>query len=263
MLITCTDGVLQYPAVLNLHKTITCGQTFRWFCEGGGAYRGTVGYGGHERKISAVQQPGGDMTVSVSTADFLGFWENYFDLHTDYSRLAAYAEGDAFFARCLEFGRGIHVLRQDLWEVLISFILSQRSNIPRIQSCIGSLVNLFGHFPSPEEIRASDKLNSIRCGYRQPYLKAAAEFGELGKLFAVPYAESKAILKQIKGVGDKVADCVILFGLHNRGAFPVDVWIERVISKKYAGALDTSVYGETAGIVQQYMFYWAINHRGF
>jgi N-glycosylase/DNA lyase len=261
MLIKCTDGILEYPAVLDIHKTLTSGQTFRWFPCADGGYFGTAGYGSGERKICLTQQHGGNVAASVTAGEFKVFWHDYFDLGTDYSRLDSFAEDDTFFAECLRYGRGLHVLRQDLWETVITFILSQNNNMPRIQTCIGSLVKIWGHFPSPEEILASDSLEGIRCGYRLPYLKAAAEFKGFYNLYGKDYAGAKALLKQVKGIGDKVADCIILFGLHNRRAFPVDIWIERVIKCRYSGMLNLSKYGDLAGIVQQYVFYYAINHR--
>jgi N-glycosylase/DNA lyase len=198
--------------------------------------------------------------TATGNKDSAWLW-NYFDLGTDYGRLDVFAEEDPFFADCLKYGRGIHVLRQDLWETLITFILSQNSNIPRIQSCIASLVRVFGHFPAPREILCSDSLEEIRCGYRAPYLTYAAGF-DLNSLHSKNYTEAKTLLKEIKGVGDKVADCVILFGLHNRRAFPADVWIGRIIEQKYSGKLDLSKFDDLSGIVQQYMFYYAINHKG-
>lgn len=276
MIVNCTDGILKYDAVLDMEKTISCGQTFRWRPEPGRAIAsadagrkyaftcsGVVGCGDNERSITVTQDAGGDIAVSVTVGDFQSFWQDYFDLKTDYGCLSAFAEDDAFFAECLEYGKGIRVLRQDLWEMVITFILSQRSNIPRIQGCIDNLVKHYGHFPVREELllSESDALNCVRCGYRAPYLRAAAEFTGYDSLYGIGYQEAKARLKQIRGIGDKVADCVVLFGLHDRSAFPVDVWIERVLAKKYRSMPNTSAYGDMAGIVQQYIFYYAINNK--
>ena len=259
MRVICPDGILKYDASLDIRKTMSCGQAFRW-TEDGDAVIITAGCGLHEREITVCQQ-GGDMEVSAGTEDFLACWQDYFDLLTDYGLLRGFAEEDEFFAGCLEYGEGIRVLKQDLWETLITFILSQRSNIPRIRGCVSSLAGIFGHFPTPGEIALSDRLQEVRCGYRTPYLKAAAAFKNLSVLRNMNYAEAKEALKQIKGVGDKVADCVILFGLHNRGAFPVDVWIERIIGKIYSGSLNFSKYGNLSGIVQQYMYFYAIGNK--
>jgi N-glycosylase/DNA lyase len=260
MLIKCTDGTLGYDAVLDLKKTLFCGQTFRWDTDGHGMYKGTAGFGDGEREL-CLSQEGDDITVSVPSGEFETFWSGYFDLKTDYGLLEDFAREDPFFAKCLEYGRGIRILRQDLWETIVTFILSQRSNMPRIRSCVGKLVDMFGHFPSPDELLAAGSIRNIRCGYREPYLKAAADFGGYERLYEMSHPEARKHLKQIRGIGDKVSDCVILFGLHDRRAFPVDVWIGRVIKKEYSGKLDTGKYGDMAGIVQQYIFYYAINHR--
>ena len=264
MRISCTDGILQYSTAIDIGKTVFCGQAFRWRQQPVGVYHGTVGYGEGERRIIVSEERGG-LSVSVSTGEFQSFWEHYFDLLTDYSRLSQFAEDDTFFAKCLEYGKGIHILRQDPWETLASFVLSQNSNIPKIRACIANMVELCGHFPTPEEILNVICPADIRCGYRLPYLKAAAEFAiaeGFQALCNATYEDAAEMLTRIKGVGEKVCSCVILFGLHNRQSFPVDVWIRRVIDVKYGGVLTPLKYGTMAGIVQQYMFYYAIEHRG-
>ncbi|MBQ9980347.1 MAG: DNA-3-methyladenine glycosylase 2 family protein [Oscillospiraceae bacterium] len=175
-----------------------------------------------------------------------------------------------------DFGKGIRILNQDSWEALCSFIISQCNNIPRIKGIINVLCEQWGKaiefegrrfytFPGAEIIAALDEsdLSPLRCGYRAEYIIKAARAvagGEidLEALKKCSDGEALSALKSLRGVGDKVANCVLLFGLHKLDSFPVDVWIRRTVREKYGRGFDpAAAFGQYAGIAQQYMFYYA------
>ena len=178
------------------------------------------------------------------------------------------------FRPCDAEGRGIRLLRQDPWETLCSFLLSQCNNIPRIRKILEVLCRNFGRkirwegrtycaFPEPEVLAAQtpETLAPLRCGYRAEYLLDAAEKTaggavELEKLREVPTEQARACLRTIRGVGTKVADCVCLYGLGHRDAFPVDVWIRRALQEHFPPDFDPSRLGPAAGLAQQYLFYF-------
>jgi N-glycosylase/DNA lyase len=182
--------------------------------------------------------------------------------------------------KAVEFGTGIRILQQDSWEVLCSFIISQRNNIPRIKKIVASLCREFGDrfeyenqayytFPTAATLAQLDidDLAPIRCGYRAEYIISAAKMIASGELILdtllnlVPH-DARAILKKIPGVGDKVADCTLLFGLHMLNVFPVDVWIKRAATEYLGREFDLSIFDPYAGIAQQYIFYY-VRNSGF
>lgn len=264
--IICSDGVqFKYNGHFDVLKTMSSGQAFRW-------KESHTGIEVHSLdKHISLNQDSKQIHISCNSREFRSYWEHYFDLKRDYSRLGSFAGYDPFFKECLEYGKGIRLLKQDAWETIICFLLSQRSSIPRIKNMVERLCKTYGggNIPSPEilsKLDADELGESIGCGYRSPYLVEAGSYyisnrKAFARLDKQPTAAQEAILLNMFGVGQKVADCVILFGLHNGKAFPVDVWIERIIDQKYNGILPAYRYGNLAGIVQQYMFYYAINHR--
>jgi N-glycosylase/DNA lyase len=175
----------------------------------------------------------------------------------------------------VEYGAGIRILRQERWEALCSFILSQCNNIPRIKKIIETLCAYFGApvdfmgrsyftFPTAEQIAAlsPEDLAPLRSGYRAPYVIAAARAvasGELDldALAGTDTATARAALKALPGVGDKVANCAILFGLHQLDAFPIDTWMKKAISANFGDGFDPKIFSPYAGIAQQYLFYHA------
>lgn len=180
-----------------------------------------------------------------------------------------------FLTQAEQAGRGLRILRQDPWEMLITFILSQRKNIPAIRSAVEKLAMLYGHpvnemlftFPTPEELgRASEAdLRAAGLGYRAPYVKDAADkvlSGELD-LEALEKLDDESLFEKlmtVKGVGKKVANCICLFGFGRTSRAPVDVWIERAVS--LCGGVDPfPAFGEYAGIMQQYAFYYMTHQK--
>jgi N-glycosylase/DNA lyase len=208
--------------------------------------------------------------------------KDYLSLDVDYGGLNDLVLGCEELRKFVEFGRGLRVLRQSAWEMLISFILSQRSNIGAIKKNIERLCLRYGDvlsdrdagivfsgFPSIEQlegVKASDLREHVHCGYRAEYVVSAVEQvvrnDVLNKIVGEKYEDQVyALMSSIKGVGRKVADCVVLFGLHNAKAFPIDVWIERVVSKDFCGWIDVKSFGNLAGVVQQLLYFYAITHK--
>jgi len=201
-----------------------------------------------------------------------GFWHSYFDLDTDYALIRKSADkNDAFLMAAAEYGKGIRILRQDPWEMLITFIISQRKNIPAIKSCVEKLCFKFGNeigdgiysFPSAEALMSKgiSGLEDCSLGYRTEYVYLAAKAVcdktiNLDELKTLSDADLMEELLKLKGVGIKVANCVSLFGSHRIGAFPIDVWIDRVQKEYYQGHFPVERYAGYAGVMQQFIFYY-------
>jgi N-glycosylase/DNA lyase len=172
------------------------------------------------------------------------------------------------FIQALDFGKGIRILRQDKWEALLSFIISQNNNIPRIKKIIASMRSYFGGFPKATQIASEnvENLKQFKLGYRAEYIANAAKrvtSGEtdLTSIAEMPYSSAKKELLKILGVGSKVADCVLLFGMHKLEAFPVDVWIKRALQTFYPLSAPECFTGEYAGLAQQYLFHYIRSHQ--
>ncbi len=199
---------------------------------------------------------------------FNNFWFDYFDLHTDYGEIKKriFASGDEYLISAVKYGAGLRLLRQDLWETIVSFIVSQQNNIPRIKSCIRRLCDANkGRFPTPYDFLnfSEENLESLKLGYRKNYLLKISESVHSGnfdleKLKKMNYLKAIDYLKTLRGVGDKVANCISLFGLHQIEAFPIDVWIKRILSNRYYNDFSLEHWGlqDIGGIVQQYMFFY-------
>ncbi len=249
----------------DLARTLDCGQAFRWGRLADGAFHG-VAFG----RPLTVRQAGDRLFFSCGQADFEEIWCHYFDLDRDYDALCESFRADPVMRRALAACPGIRVLRQEPWEALCSFIISQNNHIPRIKGIIGRLCETFGEplgggdfaFPSPERLAAltvSD-LAPLRAGFRAGYILDAARktaSGEvrLESLSAMPLEQARAVLQQIRGVGPKVAECALLYGCGRTDAFPVDVWMKRVLAECYPEGLPACMQGNE-GIAQQYLFEW-------
>ena len=253
-------------AGLDLHKTFECGQCFRWDADADGVYTG-VAMG----RVLQIWREGGDIFCSAPECD-LPLWKSYLDLDSDYSAADASFTSPEYLRACAEFGRGIRILRQEPWEALCSFIISQCNNIPRIKKIISTLCSLFGEeltpglfsFPSADALaRLSEAdLAPLRCGYRAPYIISAARAvcgGELdfSSLSLLPAGDALEKIKALPGVGNKVASCFMLYGLHRMDRFPIDTWMKKALSRHFPPDYDPSVLGEFAGLAQQYIFFYA------
>lgn len=216
----------------------------------------------------------GAVLIRSSDGD-INYWRNYFDLQTDYSKSEDIMKKHEHLRKAAKFGKGIRILRQDKWEALCSFIISQCNNIPRIKGIVERLSEAFGdklffegeeHFSFPTAERLSllkaDDLAPIRAGYRAEYIIAAAKAVADGSLnleetAKLPAKEAKEVLLSLTGVGSKVADCAMLYGLHKTEAFPIDVWMKRALKEHFSEGFDPEALGEFAGLAQQYIFFLA------
>ena len=254
---------------LDIKKTFDCGQCFRWNeipDENGIAYSGIA-----SNYPAVFTQESGNIYVASGAP--LSFWRNYLDLDTDYREADRRFSEIPWLDKCVSYGRGIRILNQDPWEALCSFIISQCNNISRIKGIVEKFSSLYGNpvetdsgifytFPSASVTASLNKsdLAPLRCGYRAPYITAAAKAVKSGEtdldyLKACPFSEAKESLKKLPGIGEKVANCAVLFGLHHMEAFPVDVWIKRALSEHFPKDFDPASLGNMAGLAQQYMFY--------
>ena len=251
---------------LDLRQTLESGQCFRWRRLDEGIYVGVSG--GH---ILKVRQERNGVTFTVSDRAEGDYWLGYFDSATDYSALIKRFSADPTLKAASEQNRGLRVLRQEPFETLISFIISQNNNIPRISGIIERLCEGFGEkltdeygglwsFPDAGTVAAlsPEDLAPLRAGFRVRYILDAAQRvadgrTDLAAIWNMSYDEGKSCLKAITGVGDKVADCVLLYAYHKTEAFPSDVWIKRVCAEYYSGGLPECM-GEYKGIAQQYLF---------
>lgn len=252
-----------------------CGQCFRWNKHPGGYYQGVA-----SGKYAEVMVNDGVLTLKgVTKEEFYDFWFEYFDLGTDYSVIKdKLSSVDEYMEQAVSFGKGIRILNQDPFETLISFIISSNNNIPRIKKCIENLCRDYGTyikegfytFPSASALaELSEEEISIctHAGYRCNYISEAAKLFEIKSfdrnMFSnMTIEEARKVLCTYKGVGPKVADCILLFIGAQNNAFPVDVWVRKVMSKLYGVETPKQIEGfqreyfrDLAGYAQQYLFY--------
>lgn len=227
-----------------------------------------------------AKQEGEEVLFFCSEEEFGQIWKGYFDLDRDYRAVIAGVDPeDEYLKNAAAFGSGIRILKQDIWEMIISFIISQQNNITRIRRCIRLLCETYGRerktengvvyraFPEPERLAGAsiEELFGCNLGYRSRYVKetagsiAAGEL-DLKKLPAMGYEGARKELLKLRGVGEKVADCICLFALHHMDAFPRDTHINQALARQYAEGFPFSRYSGTAGILQQYIFYYELHH---
>lgn len=194
------------------------------------------------------------------------YWEHYFDLETDYAKIEKAYPADDYLAQALEYGRGIRILNQDLWETLVSFIVSQNNNIPRITKSLNIIRNDREFFPTKEELYLErERLKDCGLGYRDRYLITLLEElnAETCKLeFSGDMKEAFKELTAICGIGAKVANCVLLFGMHHMDCCPVDTWMRKVFDNHYEGRMPEWVKDKNAGYYQQVTFFFERSGKG-
>jgi len=272
MKITENNGSVRVSEIeyFSVEQTFDCGQCFRFTQEENGVSGFALG-----RAVTIRQLSESEIEITPCTKnEFESEWLEYLGLSEDYGAIRAdltrNRQNDASLAASMERGKGIRILRQPKWETLCSFIISQNNNIPRIKKLISALcaegnkISGLGEnvFPSPEVLleMGQDRIFALKTGFRAAYLYDAAQkvaSGEvdLEKVALLPYSEASAELCKIKGVGPKVAACTLLFGFGMYDAFPVDVWVKRLMDEYYGGMVSASDFGRYAGIAQQYLFY--------
>ncbi|MBQ8303910.1 MAG: DNA glycosylase [Clostridia bacterium] len=251
----------------SLSETLDCGQAFRWKEKEKGVWCGVA----RDKYLELELNDDTLILYNTSLLDYKAFWENYFDLKTDYGQIISKISNNPILKEAAKLGTGIRILRQDSWEALCSFIFSQNNNIERIKGIIERLCENFGEnlgngfysFPTAQKIASLtvEDLEVLRSGFRAKYAIDAAKkivSGEidLEKIAKMPIDEARNELVKIYGVGEKVADCTLLFGMYRIDAFPRDVWIKRAMEKLFPEGLPKETEG-CEGIVQQYLFYYA------
>ncbi len=251
----------------DLKNTFDCGQCFRWTENPDGSYSGIV-----RGKYARVVSDGGVIIIEGSSEDdFLNIWKGYFDLENDYNEIRReISELCPKLVCALDSMDGIRILSQEPWEALCSFIISQNNNIPRIKGIVTRLCENFGErgeygysFPTADRIAqcTEEELSPLRSGFRAAYIADAARRVSCGEvvlenMYTLPIDECRAQLMKIKGVGPKVAECTLLYGLHRLDAFPIDVWMKRALSTLFSG-ISVSDLGRYAGVAQQYIFHYS------
>lgn len=256
----------------DLYKIIHSGQCFRAVELDDGAFRFITGshvlYIRHEKGIH--------YEISCSHYQWNHIWKPYFDLSCNYASIRdSIPAEESYLSQAAEYSRGIRILRQDPWETMITFIISQRKSIPAIASSVEKLCRRAGEkmeterdilytFPAPKAIArlSEQELQSCSLGYRTPYISQTAAIIKrtphlLKDLASCDDETLLESLMALPGIGIKVASCIALFSYHRTGLAPVDVWIQRVIDRYYGGKNPFPRYGSQAGILQQYLFYHA------
>lgn len=254
--------ILKTRDEFSLSSTVLSGQCFRW-SEHDGGYSGIV-----SGRFVTVFQKEDTIEIHGAAHDDEGFWKNYFDLDRDYTSINNdIISIEPRLAQCENFARGVRILRQEPFEALCSFIISQNNNIPRIRAIILRLCEKYGTkingghaFPTAAELSSAsaDDFTSLGLGYRAPYLVDAVQRVNDGR-FDIAYASSlptdelRRLLLEIHGVGPKVAECVLLYGFSRLECFPVDTWIKKAL-RELLGNDSLVVNHPYAGIAQQYIF---------
>ena len=262
------------PIGFDLYQIFDCGQSFRFVLGENGSFFGIA----HGKYIEVFQNDDEVTIIGSDKNDFEKIWKKYFSLDIDYALIrddiVRIRPNDNVLSEAMEYGKGIRLLKQDKWETLCSFIISQNNNIPRIRSLIEALSEKYGEqitfkgktyysFPDAKTVASVgvDALRELKVGFRAPYIIDAASkvsSGEINlyEIDNLPTEELLNKLMTIKGVGLKVASCVSLFEYGRLDSFPIDVWIKRVLEKYYPEGFDHTILGNTAGLVQQYLFYY-------
>lgn len=274
----------------NIKQILECGQCFRWEKVSDTNYI-VVAY----RKVIEIVQEDDNVTIyNTNLKDFEEIWKDYFDLETDYSIIKGELAKDEILSKSVEFGYGIRILNQEPFEILISFIVSARNSIPAIMKTIKKISERWGDkieykgntyyaFPTPNQIKESqlEEIKETGASFRSKYIldtigrvnEALENLNDeelsiynLEYIKSLDTDECHVALQKFMGVGAKVADCIMLFSMAKKSAFPVDVWVKRAMIHFYV-APDVSLnkirvfgrdkFGELSGLAQQYLFYYA------
>lgn len=275
------DYILRKVKDFDLEQTLECGQCFHYVKFGAQHYG--ISARGHFLEISQEEEQ--VIFHNITENEYLGIWKDYFDMERDYGAIKRILlEKDGRLSEAVESLGGVHILNQDFFETLISFILSQNNHIPRIKQLVAALSKNYGTylctchgedfftFPEAKTLMqiSEEELRAARTGFRAPYILDACRLVEQREICPERIQkmcdeEARRYLMKIKGVGEKVANCVLLFGAGRRSAFPVDVWIKRIMEEVYfqkaASKEDImlwaeEIFGEYGGYAQQYLFYY-------
>ena len=284
--IRCEDNKVIVEGVknFNIKQILECGQCFRWEKVGELNYIG-VAFG----KVIEVLQEGNTVTIlNTDEKDFNEIWKDYFDLENDYSEIKKGLANDEILSKSVEYGYGIRLLNQEPFELVISFIISARNSIPSIMKTIKKISERWGNpieykgntyytFPTPEQLKdiTEEEVKETGASFRSKYIvdtvkKIYEDEGILDRIKSLSDDECHKELQEFKGVGAKVADCIMLFSMNKKSAFPVDVWVKRAMMYFYnaeEGSLNKirifarNKFGKLSGYAQQYLFYYARENK--
>ncbi|MCI8589317.1 MAG: DNA-3-methyladenine glycosylase 2 family protein [Clostridiales bacterium] len=256
----------------NIDQIFDCGQCFRFAKREDGGWTGIA----YRRQLTLRQPDSSTLQISgIDETAFMDTFVRFLCLEDDYTairhNIRDHFGQDTIMETAMAYGEGIRLLKQEPWEALCSFIISQNNNIPRIKKLIETLCRQCGEpigpglfaFPTPGELLAAGEtmLRALGAGYRTAYLLRTAESVlngslDLAAVRALSTKEAIEALTKLHGVGPKVAACALLFGFDKLDCFPIDVWIKKVLHEYYHDALDLTRLGPYAGIAQQYLFYY-------
>lgn len=270
--------IIEDVTSFNIEEILECGQCFRFEKLDELEYK-IVAYG----KVLFIKQTGNRVELSpCNIEDYENIWKNYFDMDTDYEKIKyEVSKNDDIMKKAVEYAGGIRLLNQEPYECLLSFIISQNNNIPRIKGIIGRMAEKYGKscdgeylFPTLDELNIAsvEDLFELRMGFRAKYIRDCLDKLKSGEvnlniIYDITTPELLEMLLKIKGVGQKVADCTMLFSMGRREVFPTDVWVKRVMEHLYFNGQETNIkeihsfakekWGSLAGFAQQYLFYYA------
>lgn len=266
---TGSDIVIYDTKCLDLALTLDCGQAFRWREQNDGSWSGVV-----KGVFLNIKKENDTLILKNTTKEnFENIWKHYFALDMDYEKICKTLKQDELLSPTVDEYYGIRILNQDSWEALCSFVISQQNNIKRIKGIIERLCEKYGDeveqgfysFPSAEKLShlTVEDFEKLGTGYRAKYLErlskdVASGKIDLEKIKSLPLEQARKELLSIYGVGIKVANCALLFGFEFYEAFPIDVWMKRVM-EYYPNGLPECFKG-IEGIAQQYLFHWARNN---
>ena len=264
--------IIKRPDNFDIEQIFDCGQCFRFnkHKTKQNTYCG-VAFG----KYLEISQNDNKIFFNCNEDTYKNLWHNFFDLDNNYSSYINAFKDDNILYEASVFSSGIRLLKQNPWETLCSFIISQNNNIPRIKGIIENMSVAFGtpfrcddgetrySFPSADALAKAgeEKIFALKTGFRAKYIFDAASKvanGEiiLDSIFDMSLDKAMETLMKIKGVGPKVASCVLLFGFSKYDAFPIDVWVKKILANYYSDGIPSHLSGKHAGIAQQYLFYY-------
>lgn len=270
----------------NIKQILECGQCFRFEKVKELDYIIVA----NQRVIEVIQNDDNVIILNSSKEDFNNIWKEYFDLETDYDKVKEGLSDDAILSKSVQYGYGIRILNQDKFELLISFIISARNSIPSIMKTIKKISEKFGDemsykgksyytFPTPIQIKDAtlEEIQETGASFRSKYIidtiknvNSGEDLYDLDRISNLPADECHKELQNFKGVGAKVADCIMLFSMKKTSAFPVDVWVKRAMMYFYnaeEGSLNKirifarNKFGKLSGYAQQYLFYYARENK--
>jgi len=270
---------IENPPRIDIFKTFDCGQCFRFdpvSLFGNKHEFGGVAFG---KYVVFAQNSEDELIIYNSTVeDYNAIWRSFLAFDVDYGAVDEWisdAVKSEHMDKAIECSRGIRILRQDSWEAVCSFIVSQNNNIPRIKKIISSLCQNYGGsvcflgethytFPTHEVLLAAgeDAIFALKTGFRAKYIIDACQAIAEKRISLESIKQSRDFdacvneLCKVKGIGLKVASCALLFGFDKTQAFPVDVWMKRALEKYFPNGIDLKALGDWAGIAQQYLFYY-------